>query len=108
MLVFLQNLLQEQRLIGGDVIHVVLNEPLHVFGIIYSPCIDLHAEGMALFYPLRLLAEYCQSIIGTSASQVFQCFWGEVAVQVVYRRARKYLGRHGSLVRAYGEVSVPR
>ena len=51
-----------------------INQPLHVFGIVYGPSIYFHAQVVGLFNPFRMSFEYVEVIVGSGASPFFQFF----------------------------------
>ena len=71
--------------VGSDEIHTVVNQPLHVFGIVYGPSIYFHAQVVGLFNPFGMSFEYAEVIVGSGASPFFQFFGREVAFQIIYR-----------------------
>ena len=61
----------------------MVDEPLHVFGLVDSPGVDLQAKAMALFYPFGVLAEDLEVIVGSGTSPVLEGLRVGITLQVV-------------------------
>ena len=46
-----------QRLVGRDIIYIQVYHLFHVFLIVHSPDINLHAQFVSLFHPFRMFFE---------------------------------------------------
>ncbi len=70
------------RIVGGNVVDVVIDDPLQVFGLVDGPDIDRESELVSLVDPLRVLLQYVEFVVESGIACGMEILGFQRAVKV--------------------------
>jgi hypothetical protein len=65
---FLNDCLDEYRIVGGDEINAILDAPADILILVYGPYIHIHTELLSLLDPMLFLLQYRVLVVDTLAT----------------------------------------
>ena len=71
-----------QWVVCGDVVNLVVDAPLDILGVVYSPNIDCKAQIVALLNPLGMLLHNLEVVVDACVTLGFTLGRSHIAVQV--------------------------
>ena len=80
---FLEHLLEHVGLVGGDEVHLVVDEPLQFVLGIDSPDVNLQLQFVGFGYPFGMLLDGAVTVVEAGKAEGFEFCWREFAVEVV-------------------------
>ena len=70
------------RVVRSDVVSLVVDAPLNILGLVYSPDVYSKAQVVALFNPLGICLHNLEAVVDTGVTQILAVLGCECAVKV--------------------------